>query len=66
MSASSELSVSEAGATLHVHVVEDHDEALPHIYRAIATKKLPFNSALLVHLDAHPDLLSPDILVRKR
>lgn len=51
-------------STLPVHVVEDHNEALEHIYRAIARKKLPFRGATLLHFDAHPDLLSPDIQVR--
>lgn len=50
---------------LAVHVVEDHNEALPHIYRAIAAKRLPFSNTLLLHFDAHPDLLSPDIQVKK-
>ena len=49
-----------------VHVVEDHNEALTHIYRAIARKRLPFRGTVLLHFDAHPDLLSPDIQVRKR
>ena len=46
-----------------VHVVEDHDEALPLIYRGIGSKKLPFTGICLVHFDAHPDLLSPNIQV---
>ena len=49
---------------LAVHIVEDHDEALPCIYRAIAHKKLPFTGNWLIHFDSHPDLLSPDIKVR--
>jgi hypothetical protein len=49
---------------LAVHIVEDHNEALPHIYRGIATKRLPYYGNLLLHFDAHPDLLSPDIHVR--
>ncbi len=48
---------------LPVTIVEDHDEALPVIYRAIGKKLLPFHSIGLVHFDAHPDLLSPDIKV---
>lgn len=42
-----------------VHVVEPHHHALYHIYRAIGRKKLPFSNLLLVHLDAHPDLVLP-------
>ena len=48
---------------LPVYVVEDHDEALPLIYRAIGSKRLPFENIALVHFDAHPDLLCPDIMV---
>ena len=45
-----------------VHVVEDHDEALVHIYRLIGAKKLSFNDICLVHFDSHPDLLLPDVV----
>lgn len=55
----------EPSLTLPVHIVEDHNEALAHIYRAIARKKLPFTGTALLHFDAHPDLLSPDIHVRR-
>ena len=48
---------------LAAHVVEEHNEALTHIYRAIASKRLPFQGSFLLHFDAHPDLLSPDIKV---
>ena len=48
---------------LIVHIVEDHDAALPLIYRAIGSKKLSFSNLGLVHFDSHPDLLSPDIPV---
>ena len=54
---------SLAGKELPVHIVEDHDGALPLIYRAIGAKKLPFSGVALVHFDAHPDLLSPNIRV---
>ena len=56
----------EPSITCHVHVVEDHNEALPHIYRAIASKRLPFSGNILLHFDAHPDLLSPDIKVSEK
>ena len=45
-----------------IHVVEDHDEALVHIYRLIGAKKLPFSNVCLVHFDSHPDLLLPDVM----
>ena len=48
---------------LPVYIVEDHDEALPLIYRAIGSKQLPFEGIAFVHFDAHPDLLCPDIMV---
>lgn len=44
-----------------VSVVEDHDEALVVIYRAIGSKKIPLNGSIFVHFDAHPDLLSPNL-----
>ena len=47
---------------LPVHVFEDHDEALVHIYRMIGAKKLPFSGNCLVHFDSHPDLLLPDMM----
>lgn len=51
-------------AMIHVHVVEDHDEALHHVHRAIGSKKLPFSGIGLIHFDSHPDLLSPNLQVR--
>ncbi|CAN8021309.1 unnamed protein product [Ixodes persulcatus] len=42
-----------------VYVVEPHHHALHHIYRAIGRKKLPFSKVLMVHFDAHPDLVLP-------
>ncbi len=54
---------SQHRGSLPVAIVEDHDEALPLLYRAIGSRRLPFNSITLVHFDAHPDLLSPNIKV---
>jgi len=42
-----------------VHVVEDHNDALPWIYRAIGSKRLPFRDNVLLHFDSHPDLGIP-------
>ena len=55
--------LSSADKELPVHIVEDHDGALPLIYRAVGAKKLPFSGVALIHFDAHPDLLSPNVQV---
>eukprot|EP00656_Telonema_subtile_P015569 TRINITY_DN18185_c0_g1_i1.p1 TRINITY_DN18185_c0_g1~~TRINITY_DN18185_c0_g1_i1.p1 ORF type:complete len:197 (+),score=35.65 TRINITY_DN18185_c0_g1_i1:201-791(+) len=47
-----------AGAEFHV--VEDHDEVLPHIHAAIRRKRLPWSGISIVHFDAHPDMLAPE------
>lgn len=47
------------GRPIPVHVVEPHFHALDHIYRAIGSKKLNFDGLLMIHFDAHPDLVIP-------
>uniref|UniRef100_A0A8C8ZDE8 Chromosome 5 open reading frame 22 n=1 Tax=Prolemur simus TaxID=1328070 RepID=A0A8C8ZDE8_PROSS len=44
---------------LPVWVVEDHQEVLPFIYRAIGSKHLPASDIRFLHFDSHPDLLIP-------
>lgn len=45
-----------------VFVVEDHNEALPLIYRQIGRKRLPFSNCCLLHFDSHSDLSIPKTL----
>ncbi|XP_037291637.2 misexpression suppressor of ras 6 [Rhipicephalus microplus] len=47
------------GRAVPVRVVEPHFHALDHIYRAIGSKKLNFDGLLMIHFDAHPDLVIP-------
>jgi hypothetical protein len=41
------------------YLVEDHNDALPLIYKEIGAKRLSFNNLTLIHFDSHPDLGIP-------
>ncbi|XP_023237310.1 UPF0489 protein C5orf22 homolog isoform X1 [Centruroides sculpturatus] len=45
--------------SLPVFIVEDHNEVLYYIYRALGSKTLPFENGTIIHFDSHPDLLLP-------
>jgi len=53
-------------ASLPVHIVEDHNDAIVPLLRAVATRHIPFAGNLLLHWDSHPDLLLPDHLTRAK
>ena len=44
---------------LPVIICEWHQQVLPHIHRAIATRYLPENGLKMLHFDSHPDLTFP-------
>ncbi|XP_067939580.1 UPF0489 protein C5orf22 homolog [Watersipora subatra] len=48
---------------LTMHIVEDHNEVLEPIYRAIGSKRLAFSGNTMLHFDSHPDLLIPSDLM---
>lgn len=53
------MSTIKKYTSLPVHIVEDHNDVLYHILRAVGSKHLPFTNNLLIHFDSHPDLLIP-------
>ncbi|XP_060603050.1 UPF0489 protein C5orf22-like [Ruditapes philippinarum] len=53
------MSTMKRYPVLPVVIEEDHHDVLPHIYRSIGSKHLPVKDVTLIHLDSHPDMLSP-------
>ncbi|XP_059170362.1 UPF0489 protein C5orf22 homolog [Physella acuta] len=53
------MSKLKKNKTLPVHIVEQHNDVVPFIHRAIASKLLQFTEIPIIHLDSHPDLLIP-------
>ena len=47
--------------TVSTFIVDDHNDALPKIYRQIGRKACPSENLTMIHFDAHPDLTIPDI-----
>ncbi|KAK6982779.1 UPF0489 protein [Biomphalaria glabrata] len=45
--------------SLPVYIVEPHNDVVRYIHRSIASKILPFDDIVVIHLDSHPDLLLP-------
>ncbi|OWF34732.1 UPF0489 protein C5orf22-like [Mizuhopecten yessoensis] len=45
--------------TIPLYIVEDHNEVVPFIHRAIGGRYLPISDIIFVHFDSHPDLLIP-------
>ncbi|GBL89821.1 UPF0489 protein C5orf22 [Araneus ventricosus] len=66
MSSSMECLSKKPKTTIPVIIVEDHNEVLYHIYRAVGAKKIPFENGLMIHFDSHPDLVVPKHLDAER
>ncbi|GFY38518.1 UPF0489 protein C5orf22 homolog [Trichonephila inaurata madagascariensis] len=66
MSNNMESSPKKKKMSIPVIIVEDHNEVLYHIYRAIGSKKISFENGLMIHFDSHPDLVVPKHLDAER
>ena len=53
------LGRKKASETLPIFIVEDHNEALSAIYKAIRRRLLPMSNISMLHFDSHPDLSVP-------
>jgi len=59
MSESRSLMKEGRRPSLHVHVVEYHNDALRPLLNSIDSHPVPIRGNLLLHLDSHPELLIP-------
>ena len=41
----------------HCCIIESHSDLVPFLYSLMRAKKLPMKDLLLMHFDAHPDLM---------
>ena len=53
------LGRKKASETLPIFIVEDHNEALSAIYKAIRRRLLAMSNISMLHFDSHPDLSVP-------
>jgi len=58
--ASRNMSVIKKLKKTTIHIVENHNEVIPFLYRGMGSKYLPLYNNVLIHFDSHPDLLIPN------
>jgi len=51
---------SESVEAIHCCIVEEHCDIVPFLHALIRASMLPMSNILLVHVDAHPDLVPID------
>lgn len=50
----------EALGAIPVCIVEDHNEMLPHVLEAVQSGTLADSGLMVVHVDAHPDMMATE------